>query len=119
MRTKPKSKTDAESVGYCPSCNSPIYLGEKSFWCSNSICNFRINRRYFSKLGNPNPISVVGMQHLIRGGCIPLFGLISQKTGEPFDCVGYLECADDGHWHIQFYFQHFALEVFRKMYANK
>lgn len=121
-KTITNTNTEPEFVEFCPECNAPVYAGENKFWCNNrhnGSCSFEIKRRYFTKCGNNDPISVGNMRRLIRGGCIPLFGLIFQTTEGPLDCVGFLEFSEKGRWWIKFNFEHFALGVFRQKAANK
>lgn len=33
-------RAPAEKIGNCPKCGSPVYEGEKSFYCSNKECKF-------------------------------------------------------------------------------
>jgi hypothetical protein len=120
MESKVISNPEPKFVEYCPDCGSHVYASANEFRCNNGSCNFRIYRNFLNKFGVDKPMPVVHMQRLIQGGCIPLFGLISQKTQEPFDCIAYLDYSEENRrWWIKYDFTHFAIGVFKQRAANK
>ena len=74
-----------ETIGKCPRCGSPVYEGQKSFYCSNNDCKFFIfkdNKLLSSMKKKVTKTLVAG---LLDKGRVHVKGLYSQKKDKTFD----------------------------------
>lgn len=80
-----------EQVGLCPRCGSPVYEGEKNFYCSNRECKFCIWKETKWLSGMKKKVSKKMAESLLSKGRVSVTGLYSQKTGRNFDADLVLE----------------------------
>lgn len=80
-----------EQIGICPRCGSPIYEGEKNFYCSNRDCRFCIWKESKWLSGMKKKVTKKMAESLLAKGRVKVSGLYSQKTGRNFDADLVLE----------------------------
>lgn len=80
-----------EQIGICPRCGSPIYEGEKNFYCSNRECRFCIWKESKWLSGMKKKVTKKMAESLLAEGRVKVSGLYSQKTGRNFDADLVLE----------------------------
>ena len=74
-----------EQIGICPRCGSPVYEGEKNFYCSNRECKFCIWKESKWLSGMKKKVTKKMAESLLANGRVKVSGLYSQKTGRNFD----------------------------------
>ena len=84
-------KNGREQIGICPRCGSPVYEGEKNFYCSNRECKFCIWKETKWLSGMKKKVSKKMAESLLSKGRVSVTGLYSQKTGRNFDADLVLE----------------------------
>jgi len=84
-------KSGREQIGVCPRCGSPVYEGEKNFYCSNRECKFCIWKEAKWLSGMKKKVSKKMAEGLLSKGRVRVTGLYSQKTGRDFDADLVLE----------------------------
>jgi DNA topoisomerase-3 len=93
----PSNKQTGEIVGCCPRCGSNVSERQKGFFCENKACKFglfRENRFFTSKKKTiTKPIAVA----LLSEGRIYIKGLVSEKTGKPYNATVALDDTGDGY----------------------
>ena len=78
-------KNNKEQIGICPRCGSPVYEGEKNFYCSNRECKFCIWKETKWLSGMKKKVTKKMAASLLAKGRVAVSGLYSQKTGRNFD----------------------------------
>ena len=78
-------KNNKEQIGICPRCGSPVYEGEKNFYCSNRECKFCIWKETKWLSGMKKKVTKKMAASLLAKGRVAVTGLHSQKTGRNFD----------------------------------
>ena len=89
-------KLKSEQIGLCPRCGSPVYEGDKNFYCSNRECKFRLWKETKWLSGMKKKITKKMAECLLKDGRVFVKGLYSQKTGKTFDAVLLME--DSGEY---------------------
>lgn len=84
-------KSNKEQIGICPRCGSPVYEGEKNFYCSNRECKFCIWKETKWLSGMKKKVTKKMAVSLLSKGRVAVSGLYSQKTGRNFDADLVLE----------------------------
>lgn len=84
-------KNGREQIGTCPRCGSPVYEGEKNFYCSNRECKFCIWKESKWLSGMKKKVTKKMAASLLSMGRVGVTGLYSQKTGRNFDADLVLE----------------------------
>ena len=84
-------KNNKEQIGICPRCGSPVYEGEKNFYCSNRECKFCIWKETKWLSGMKKKVTKKMAASLLAKGRVAVSGLYSQKTGRNFDADLVLE----------------------------
>ncbi|MCD8150119.1 MAG: DNA topoisomerase 3 [Clostridiales bacterium] len=98
-----KAKAQKEQVGVCPRCGSPVYEGQKNFYCSNRECKFCIWKESKWLTGMKKKINKKAAESLLKSGKVRMSGLYSAKTGKNFDATLVME--DTGqyvNYHLEF-----------------
>ena len=74
-----------EDIGKCPRCGSPVYEGQKSFYCSNKECKFFIvkDNKLLSSMNKKVTKTMVAA--LLKDGRTHVKGLYSKKKDKNFD----------------------------------
>ena len=84
-------KNNKEQIGICPRCGSPVYEGEKNFYCFNRECKFCIWKETKWLSGMKKKVTKKMAASLLAKGRVAVSGLYSQKTGRNFDADLVLE----------------------------
>ena len=76
---------EKKEIGKCPRCGSPVYEGQKNFYCNNRDCQFSMwkNDRFFT--GKKKELTATIAAALLSKGRAAVKGLYSEKTGKTYD----------------------------------
>lgn len=74
-----------EVIGKCPRCGSPVYEGQKSFYCSNNDCKFFIVKENKLLSSMKKKVTKTLVAGLLDKGRVHVKGLYSQKKDKTFD----------------------------------
>ena len=80
-------ETGKESVGKCPRCGSPVYVGKGNFYCSNKECSFCLwedNKFFASK--KKKLTKKIATELLDKGWC-RVKGLYTPKKPQLYDAI--------------------------------
>ena len=80
-----------EVIGKCPRCGSPVYEGQKSFYCSNNDCKFFIVKDNKLLASMKKKVTKTMVSGLLDKGRVHVKGLYSQKKDKLFDADIVLE----------------------------
>ena len=90
-----RQKQEKETIGVCPKCGSPIYEGEKNFYCSGykTGCDFKLWKKI--KVFNQKEVTITKQdaKTLLNKGTILITGLIN-KAGKKYKANFKLEISD-------------------------
>lgn len=92
--------TGRESIGKCPRCGSPVYVGKGNYYCSNKECSFCMwedNKFFTSK--KKKLTKKIAAELLDKGWC-RVTGLYTPKRPQLYDAVIRLD--DTGGKYISF-----------------
>ena len=92
--------TARETVGKCPRCGSPVYVGKGNFYCSNRECSFCLwedNKFFYSK--KKKLTKKIAKELLDKGWC-RVTGLYTPKKPQLYDAVIRLD--DTGGKYVSF-----------------
>lgn len=92
--------TGRESIGKCPRCGSPVYVGKGNYYCSNRECSFCMwedNKFFTSK--KKKLTKKIAAELLDKGWC-RVTGLYTPKRPQLYDAVIRLD--DTGGKYISF-----------------
>ena len=87
-------KPQREELGKCPRCGSPVFEGNKNFYCSNRACSFCLWKESKWLSGMKKKLNKKMAIALLKDGRVHVTGLYSQKKGRNFDA--YLVMEDTG-----------------------
>ena len=92
--------TDKKSMGNCPRCGSPVYEGQKNFYCSDRNCQFALwkNDKFFESQGKKMDAGTV--KKLLSKGKVHYKDLLSKKTGKSYEATVVM--ADSGEGYVKF-----------------
>lgn len=90
------SRPGREAVGKCPRCGSPIYEGQKNFYCSDKDCHFSIWKESKFLTSMKKKVTKSMAASLLKDGRVFVKGLYSQKKDKEFDA--YLVLDDTGEY---------------------
>ena len=93
-------ETGKESVGKCPRCGSPVYVGKGKFYCSNKECSFCLwedNKFFASK--KKKLTKKIATELLDKGWC-RVKGLYTPKKPQLYDAIIRLD--DTGGKYVSF-----------------
>jgi len=93
-------ETGKESIGKCPRCGSPVYVGKGNFYCSNKECTFCMwedNKFFASK--KKKLTKKIATELLDKGWC-RVKGLYTQKKLQLYDAIIRLD--DTGGKYVSF-----------------
>lgn len=90
------SRKERETLGKCTRCGSPVYEGQKNYYCSNRDCHFSIwkESKFLSSMKKKVTKSMA--VSLLKSGKVFVKGLYSQKKDKEFDA--YLVLDDTGEY---------------------
>ena len=90
-----RQKQEKEIIGVCPKCGSPIYEGEKNFYCSGykTGCDFKLWKKI--KVFNQKEVTITKQdaKTLLNKGKILITGL-TNKAGKKYKANFKLEVSD-------------------------
>lgn len=78
-------KPQREELGKCPRCGSPVFEGNKNFYCSNRACSFCLWKENKWLAGMKKKLNKKMAVALLKDGRVHVTGLYSQKKGRNFD----------------------------------
>ena len=89
-----------ESIGKCPRCGSPVYVGKGNFYCSNRDCSFCLweDNKFFSSK-KKKLTKKIATELLDKGWC-RVKGLYTPKRPELYDAV--IRLNDTGGKYVSF-----------------
>ena len=93
-------ETGKESIGKCPRCGSPVYVGKGNFYCSNKECSFCLwedNKFFASK--KKKLTKKIATELLDKGWC-RVKGLYTPKKPQLYDAIIRLD--DTGGKYVSF-----------------
>ena len=93
-------ETGKESIGKCPRCGSPVYVGKGNFYCSNKECSFCMwedNKLFASK--KKKLTKKIATELLDKGWC-RVKGLYTPKKPQLYDAIIRLD--DTGGKYVSF-----------------
>ena len=93
-------ETGKESIGKCPRCGSPVYVGKGNFYCSNKECSFCLwedNKFFASK--KKKLTKKIATELLDKGWCRAK-GLYTPKKPQLYDAIIRLD--DTGGKYVSF-----------------
>ena len=79
------SKPQKEQIGICPRCGSPVYEGEKNFYCSSKECSFCIWKETKWLSSMRKKVTKKMAVTLLKSGRVHVTGLYSERKGRCFD----------------------------------
>ena len=92
--------TARETVGNCPRCGSPVYVGKGNFYCSNRECSFCLweDNKFFSS--KKKKLTKKIAKELLDKGWCRVTGLYTPKKPQLYDAVIRLD--DTGGKYVSF-----------------
>lgn len=89
-----------ETIGKCPRCGSPVYVGKGNFYCSNRDCSFCLweDNKFFSS--KKKKLTKKIASELLEKGWCRVKGLYTPKRSELYDAVIRLD--DTGGKYVSF-----------------
>ena len=92
--------TGRESIGKCPRCGSPVYVGKGNYYCSNKECSFCMweDNKFFSSK-KKKLTKKIAAELLDKGWC-RVTGLYTPKCPQLYDAVIRLD--DTGGKYVSF-----------------
>ena len=92
--------TARETVGKCPRCGSPVYVGKGNFFCSNRECSFCLweDNKFFSS--KKKKLTKRIAKELLDKGWCRVTGLYTPKKPQLYDAVIRLD--DSGGKYVSF-----------------
>ena len=92
--------TERETVGKCPRCGSPVYVGKGNFYCSNRECSFCLweDNKFFSS--KKKKLTKKIAKELLDKGWCRVTGLYTPKKPQLYDAVIRLD--DTGGKYVSF-----------------
>lgn len=84
-------KPQREELGKCPRCGSPVFEGNKNFYCSNRACSFCLWKESKWLAGMKKKLNRKMAIALLKDGRVHVTGLYSRKKGRNFDADLVLE----------------------------
>ena len=92
--------TSRESIGKCPRCGSPVYVGKGNYYCSNKECSFCMweDNKFFSSK-KKKLTKKIAAELLDKGWC-RVTGLYTPKRPQLYDAVIRLD--DTGGKYVSF-----------------
>ena len=92
--------TARETVGKCPRCGSPVYVGKGNFFCSNRECSFCLweDNKFFSS--KKKKLTKKIAKELLDKGWCRVTGLYTPKKPQLYDAVIRLD--DTGGKYVSF-----------------
>lgn len=92
--------TGKESIGNCPRCGSPVYVGKGNYYCSSKECSFCLweDNKFFSSK-KKKLTKKIAAELLDKGWC-RVTGLYTPKKPQLYDAIIWLD--DTGGKYVSF-----------------
>lgn len=105
MALFPSDKKQGDVVGKCPRCGSDVAEFAKGFFCSNRNCKFALfkDNKFFT--AKKKSLTKDIAKTLLDKGSVFLTGLISEKTGKPYNATILLDDKGDGYVNFRMEFE--------------
>ena len=89
-----------ESIGKCPRCGSPVYVGKGNYYCSSKACSFCLweNNKFFSS--KKKKLTKKIAKELLDKGWCRVTGLYTPKKPQLYDAIIRLD--DSGGKYVSF-----------------
>jgi len=93
----PSNKQSGEVIGKCPRCDNNITERPKGFFCENKACKFGLfkDNKFFT--AKKKTITKETAKTLLSTGRIFMTGLVSEKTGKPYNATIILDDTGEGY----------------------
>ena len=93
-------ETGKESIGKCPRCGSPVYVGKGNFYCSSKSCSFCLweDNKFFSS--KKKKLTKKIAKELLDKGWCRVTGLYTPKKPQLYDAIIRLD--DSGGKYVSF-----------------
>jgi DNA topoisomerase-3 len=93
----PNARQAVERVGICPRCGGAVTETPKGFFCGNKACQFGLfkDSKFFAAKKKKLTADIV--KTLLAEGRIFLTGLMSEKTGKPYNATIILDDKGNGY----------------------
>lgn len=93
----PSNKQSGEIIGICPRCGNNVTERQKGFFCENKVCKFGLfkDNKFFT--AKKKTITKEIAKTLLSTGRIFMSGLMSEKTGKPYNATILLDDTGDGY----------------------
>lgn len=85
------TRPQREQIGVCPRCGSPVYEGEKNYYCSDRSCGFCIWKESKWLSGMKKKITKRMAATLLKEGRVYVTGFYSERKGRCFDAFLVLD----------------------------
>ena len=85
------ARPQREQIGVCPRCGSPVYEGEKNYYCSAQGCSFCIWKESRWLSGMKKKITKKMATTLLKDGRVYVSGFYSERKGRCFDAFLVLD----------------------------
>lgn len=85
------ARPQREQIGVCPRCGSPVYEGEKNYYCSAQGCSFCIWKESRWLSGMKKKITKKMATTLLKDGRVYVTGFYSERKGRCFDAFLVLD----------------------------
>lgn len=85
------TRPQREQIGVCPRCGSPVYEGEKNYYCSAQGCSFCIWKESRWLSGMKKKITKKMATTLLKDGRVYVTGFYSERKGRCFDAFLVLD----------------------------
>ena len=91
------SRQTGEVLGKCPRCGGDVAEKQKGFFCDNKACKFGIfkDNKFFA--AKKKKITKEIIKTLLNEGRIFMSGLMSEKTGKPYNATIILDDKGEGY----------------------
>jgi DNA topoisomerase-3 len=93
----PSNRQSGEIIGKCPRCGGDVGEAAKGFFCGNKACKFALwkDSKYFS--AKKKTLTKDIAKTLLSEGRIFMTGLMSEKTGKPYNATIILNDSGEGY----------------------
>ena len=84
-------------VGKCPRCGNAVSEKQKGFFCENRVCKFGLfkDNKFFTSKKKTVTKEIAAA--LLSEGRVFVSGLVSEKTGKPYNAAVVLNDAGEGY----------------------
>jgi DNA topoisomerase-3 len=93
----PSNRPSGEVIGNCPRCGGSITEAPKGYFCNNKSCKFGLfkDNKFFTS--QKKTLTKEIAKTLLAEGRVFVSGLVSSKTGKPYNATVILDDKGDGY----------------------